>query len=354
MSNENVYFITSNASDLYFEDSLRVLSAPNKYLIKFRYQKKWIERDLCTTLKKGTEIIILSLTKTSSNTKYELIPLRKAKIKKIIEEGILIQYYLELGDFVCIENCDSYIIENKPELMVFSSETESYSDYTAVRQKKVKCEWEAIVDKLFELKNDSFKKIPLYNVSSLSLKTCKLNDKKVTIKGKQYKLFNNSNYVLRVKMKKSKSSKQSTIKIECDNSIIKNLVSEYTLTAPRDNINIDFFTGDLKKDARFSKLILKNTPVRVNTDDSTICEEITGNKYDLNIEVKLSRKKLSYIIFGLLSAVIATATEYELYNFSKIHTFWINYGCAGVLNYLLFPIIIFCVTAGLFWGYDKK
>lgn len=348
-SQNQIYFITSDKRDLYFEDAFRTLSAPNGYQMKYRYQTKWITDNLL--LKEDYEIMILALLGTKEecvDNVLELIPLRKATIKKITveKESQFNQYYLELGEYLKTEKVIENIPENIEEKMIFS--TENSIAQNIIEANVSTCPWESTIDELLKLSNNAFKKRVLYNIEGINKKKflCRDKWKRIPLKGKNiYKLASNSDYKLKVRMKKADELENSKINVECGDDVIRNIDTICSLDAPRENVSIDFYTAEVKKESRHSKLIFKSAPS--DSDEKS-------NKYDLKIDIDLSRKKSSYILFGLMTAVTTTVTRYDIYSFSKICKFMDENSILGFLDYSVFPLVIFFVSICLFWGYDKK
>lgn len=342
--NYSMLFISSDKRDLYFEDVFRVMAAPKSYSIKFRYQNKWIEN--IDEVKKNDEIIICSLvgTKNDETDKMlELIPVRKAKIQETTCDSGLTMYYLELGNFVqLISNQKTKIMSSVPEKMVC----------TTIEDEKLKvrsCTWEEKVDELFSLQNDSFSNRLMYKVEKLEKKNIFGNWKDVPFKKKNtYVLQNDSDYQMTIKLKKKEEQREKVLlSISADKELIKNILKTFSLDAPRDIIKNDFYTGVLDKGNRYSRITFNNTPREY--------ESQKDNKYDFKINIEFSRKKTTYLLFGILMGALTTFTKYNgIISFSKIINLMNSKGIFGILDYTLLPLSVCVISALLFYGYDKK
>jgi hypothetical protein len=126
MPNDVILFCSSDSRPLYIEDIKKAIALPNKYIIMFRYQKKYIDDTLLSEMLENPShflnalgIIVFTtgndLTIQPSNRVLEHHPIRKVIIRKIEDNSDteLMYFYLELGEFCRCKEGESIPQSNK-------------------------------------------------------------------------------------------------------------------------------------------------------------------------------------------------------------------------------------------------
>ncbi|OIM20739.1 hypothetical protein ATX59_07415 [Oenococcus oeni] len=335
-------FLSTNYRELYLNDDYRVLAAPDSYIIKFRYQRKWIQPEVLKEVLlghfQGTNAIIEMGVNDNEieqkNVSMQIFPLRRASVaairyphcnKGLDSDSDLFEFYLKLGDF--IKYRDNY------DTSVFKFV--SFADDNHYQQTN----WDQLTDDIRKRsKVRLFGKAPLINIVGLGAYRRKKGNsdlptwEELSYKN-TYKLKNDSLYFIRIKEKKYEDADLSqpvSLDLEdiTQNNSEKN--ESISLNAPRDQVDIEFFTKSSSEKS-------ENVDLKISTSD---CIDLNTNNISLSFKVSLSKKLYDYIVIFVSAYLLSLS---------------IVLGSRQVsLSSFLFPIIPTFVACLLFWAFNKK
>ena len=112
-----VFLFSSDQRPVYKEDNLKILCYPSGYTIHFRYDEKYVQKDLNPNFLINKDAIIVIVGRSNPPL---LFPARKAIIKNVILQGSIWHIYFELSSEWIDYEKDDYksirsSLKNKPE-----------------------------------------------------------------------------------------------------------------------------------------------------------------------------------------------------------------------------------------------
>lgn len=333
---ENIIgFIGSNFRNLYVEDIYRLIALPEGYVIHYRYQDKYIDKDLLSKLKdvKNEQGIVFyyynpkyskGYIGTIKDCKEEIIfPIRKVIIRDIdVNDEIgQVNFFLELKEFVEID------LYRPNELIEFPKNKGSFV-FELVIPKTTKISWLSKV----EVIKDYFKDIKFFHIKDI------LGKEKRSITYDEYEkrtsitLMDESTYVFEI-LTYDKTEGESQINIINDENYI--------------NIN-DRLEKGTKVNSK--KLTVETRPIdfKKNSTRLEFNDETESNQFSVNISVKIKKKLIKSVYFGIMSAIVLFGFQFS--------TLYIR----GLLSYksvivlLVISSIISLCLAGLHRFFNKK
>lgn len=281
-----ICFFGSNFRQLYVEDIYRCTCLPQNFVIQYRYQLKYIDRNLLVDKESliGREGIVF-YNYNPKNPQYlgtiqdcdeELIlPIRKVEIRdiQINEEIGHVNFYLELKEFVEVDiNKNSFETPRGNETFVHELKFKHVTNVS----------W---LEKIEEIK-EYFKNVKFFNIRSITGD----NESKIIYdpseKRTSIMLWDDSTYILDV-LTYDKTEGNAEIKLCYDQSYI--------------GVN-DSLENGTKLNSK--KLPLDIRPINFKKDSTYLSFRDTSSKFSIKLSIKMKKKRIRSVLFGFFSSII--------------------------------------------------
>lgn len=292
MSENLIAFISSDARELFKADIYRVLALPQRYVIRFRYERKYIDGDILSKLEnlRGQEAVIFFATGNNTKTPIQervitFESLRKVVIResKVDHNINLVHFYLELGEFIkCIPNSNLNELIASQILVKEINASTKQSDEWINRIEKVRS---AFPNELFYTIN-SIKR----NGLAISPEFSKLD------KASYYHLIEESQYQMELSFYDTTGGSLGLAVIGNDDSkILLDVPKPHHVSSDLDSSIFNLYTYSITQKEEHLVTLIKPT------NENCVPKDV----YAIQLHWKLDRGKSKNISFALLSVLTA-------------------------------------------------
>ena len=328
---QEISLISTNARGLYHDDILRVINLPNDYVMKFRYQKKYILEDIISNQKKyiNKEAVIVYAAgdyRDKEQHEIEHYAIRKCTIVEIVDNE------KETGRFDIYIRLKEYV-RGKVQFTSNSTSNNDVKLMTSLNYSMLdNCTWQESVDNIKDkLKEKTLIKVDgIKNIRGKQLKV--KYDKNLKIS--KYNLCDDAEYILDI----------IVYTIDMNDKI------KYSINTAEVIQIYDIFDGKIETTIEKLALPISIKRISVPQEIQTIDLKI-DNEPGLKINIGIRKNMKNTIMFAIASIIFAISVnqgkallEYSTNNVSIIL----------ILHYVVIGIVFIISTGILFHSFDKK
>lgn len=329
---------SSNFRPLYIGDIYKVLSMPKRYIVHFRYKKKYVDDEILRNPNNyENQYITIFFTdinnEKKSTTNYSV---RKARIKKIeIDSNTeLVHLYMSLEEFVNTELSDDIQVDSLP--------TNKYLVPLKFKNQE-ETNWKEKIEDL----NQFFPGFSFFYLHSLTTTKGKLiklkhrDDKQRSY----YNLTQGYDYLLKVSLGNPMDTKAMIKILPSSNDVSLNCETPLSITARYDEYTIPTHLKSLNVSLENSFITLG--PILEKVEKTEYLKE-----YQCNLEIQKNLGIWNALKFGI-ATLLAVLTIWVIKDHSK--SIW-NINTNYEINYVLLAacLILLFSTSYLFHKFNKK
>ena len=315
--NKIVYLFASSHRQVYKQDNINALCYPSGFIMHFRYDVKWVDKEIYNKSPKeieGKEAIIVTVDEGINEEHFpRLYPIRKAKIKKFEIDGSVAHFYFELiSEWVDYRENDNQefidLLEKKP-----IKGKEGLRGIFASLDKSQKCiklspevkAWESVIQKLGNL--DSYNETLFYRFNGIyeTSTNKRLDLTEFDIFRCGYKLNSGTKYILELSFSYGKEPPDAAIKnklmieVDTNNNFYVPIPKEISLGFRVDKQNVFLSTRELFSD--------EQTYLAISFKEDTI----EAPNVLIPIKIKKTNKTYFYVLLTLIGLIFVTGTISE-------------------------------------------